>query len=60
MTYQEQYVLLFGIDDLIPVKWFSTDKYKSIEAVYKDCVKRGITWRALTRWNADQDDDIVL
>lgn len=60
MSYQEQYVLLFGIEDLIPVKWFSSDKYKSTEEIYRECVERGITWRELTGWNVDKDGKTIL
>ena len=54
------YIAMFGFSDLIPVRWFSSDKYKSIDEVYAESVRRGITWRKLTNWNEDRKKNILL
>ena len=60
MDYMEQYIQLFGMNDLIPEKWFYSKKYKSVEEVYEACVKTGKTWRELTGWNEDRKKEIAL
>lgn len=54
------YVEMFGMNDLIPVKWFNSKIYKSVDAVYAECVKQQRTWRELTGWNEDKKRDILL
>ena len=54
LTYQEQYILIHGYTDLIPVNWFYSDKYKSVEDVYRTAINNGVTWRELTKWNDDK------
>lgn len=60
MSEMEKYIILFGAKDLIPVRWFSSKKYKNVEEVYRECVKKGVTWRKLTGWNEDKKKDISL
>lgn len=56
----DQYILLFGRNDLIPTKWFTSEKYKSIDEVYKECVIKNVTWRELTGWDLDEQKKILL
>ena len=56
----EQYTRIFGFSDLIPEQWFTSKKYKSVDQVYRECVKKHITWRKLTGWNEDKKKDIQL
>lgn len=56
----DDYALLFGSNDLIPEAWFSSKKYKSIEEVYAECIKKHVTWRKLTGWNEDKKKDTLL
>ena len=60
LTALEEYIRKYGYDDLIPVNWFSSDKYRSVDDVYKESLKRGITWRQLTGWNVDKDKYKIL
>lgn len=53
-SYREQYIMLHGYSDLLPVKWFYSDKYKSVEDVYRAAIENGVTWRKLTNWNEDK------
>ena len=53
------YIIQFGADDLIPIPWAAKD-IRSAEKIYKKCVKKGIQWRELLNWDADNDDDIIL
>jgi hypothetical protein len=55
-----EYVMMFGTVDLIPEKWFYSKRYKTVDDVYTACVKKGVTWRELTKWNYDQNRDIAL
>lgn len=60
MTNFERYTHLHGFLDLIPVAWFSSKEYKSVEDVYAEALRRGVTWRELTGWNLDEKKDILL
>lgn len=60
MTNQEKYIIIHGYHDLIPVAWFSSKKYKSVEEVYKEALKKEVTWRELTGWNEDKKENILL
>lgn len=60
IDYAELYIQLHGVNDLIPIKWFSSKKYKSIDEVYKDAVLKNKTWRELTGWNEDKNKKIAL
>ena len=55
-----EYAMMFGTVDLIPEKWFYSKRYKTVDDVYTVCVKKGVTWRELTKWNYDQNRDIAL
>lgn len=55
-----EYIQMFGMNDLIPVKWFNSKKYKSADAVYSECVKRHVRWRELTGWDLDKNPKILL
>lgn len=56
----DDYILLFGSDDLIPEAWFSSKKYKNVEQVYEDCIKKNIPWRKLTGWHDDEKKNTLL
>ena len=45
MTNVKKYIHLHGYNDLIPVNWFNSKKYKSTEEVYADALEKGVTWR---------------
>lgn len=60
MTNLERYIHLHGLTDLIPIKWFNSNKYKNVEEVYADALDKGVTWRELTDWNVDKDKGIIL
>ena len=60
IDYTELYIRIHGMNDLIPTKWFSSKKYRSIDDVYKDAVLKNKTWRELTGWNDDKKSKILL
>ena len=60
MDYMEQYIQMFGYSDLIPIKWFSSTKFKSVEEVYEISVKSAKTWREVTGWNDDKNKNVAL
>lgn len=60
MTNVEKYIHLHGYNDLIPVKWFNSKKYKSTEEVYADALEKGVTWRELTNWDIDEKKNVTL
>lgn len=54
------YIGMFGMNDMIPKEWFAAKGYNSVDEIYSECVKRGITWRELTGWNDDENPEIEL
>ena len=56
----DEYIDIFGNNDLIPIKWFYSKKYKNIDQIYAECVKKGITWRKLTGWKEDRNKGVLL
>lgn len=58
--YQELYIEKYGYGDLIPIEWFNSSKFSSVEEVYNAALEQGITWRKLTGWNEDRKKDIEL
>lgn len=60
MDYLEQYIQLFGSADLIPIKWFSSEKFKTVDEVYEKAVKSLKTWREITGWKDDKNSKIAL
>ncbi len=54
-----KYIQLHG-GDVMSVKWGpSLGKYKTQEEVYKECIRRGVTWRELLDYKGVPDDVLL-
>lgn len=56
----DEYIAMFGMNDLIPTRWFTSKKYKTIDDVYRESVKLATPWRKLTGWNEDRQRTVLL
>ena len=53
------YIIQFGMDDLIPIPWVARNT-ESAEKIYKDCVKKGKTWRELLDMPKSNMEGLIL
>lgn len=51
------YAMLHGKWNLIPSKWNDIDfgRYKSMEEIYRDCLRKGVTWQELLNYRPKSD-----
>ena len=60
--YAARYAEKYGIWTMMSEDWISADVrgYSSSEEVYRDCLKRGVTWQELLKYNPEEHKGEIL